>query len=306
MTALPVVPDGRQNPQSRPRTDGWLGFWLTLPVLLLMVGLVFYPLVITLWDSFHRVDPLRPGQPFIGLTNYRNLLGDSDVKAAWSNTLWYVVLAVILETLGGLGVALLLNGVRRGRNWILAAVILPWALPPVVNAVIWKWIYNPSFGVLNSLLLRVSAISEPHVWFNDRATALILITLVHVWRMMPLTAVIVLAALQSIPAELHEAAGIDGASPWYAFRRITLPLLAGALTIALTQSTVFAFNLFDEAFVLTGSSLDTRPLLTQVYISAFQNLNFSYGMALSVLLMLASLLVSLFYILRITGGRSGD
>lgn len=293
-------------PRRRPHTDRWLGLWLTLPVLLLMVALVFYPLLVTLWDSLHRVDPLRPGQPFVGLENYRALLGDSDVRAAWANTLWYVVLAVVLETLGGVAVALLLNGVRRGRNWLLAAVILPWALPPVVNAVIWKWIYNPSFGVLNSVLLRLSVISEPHVWFNNRDTALSLITLVHVWRMLPLTAVIVLAALQSIPGELYEAAGIDGASVWRTFRSITLPLLAGALTIALTQSTIFAFNLFDEAFVLTGSSLDTRPLLTQVYISAFQNLNFSSGMALSVLLMIASLLVSLFYILRITGARSGD
>jgi multiple sugar transport system permease protein len=287
---------------NRARSDAWLGFWLTLPVVLLMAALVFYPLVLTLWDSLHRVDPLRPGQPFVGLLNYRTQLADPEVRTAAANTGWYVLLSVLLETLGGLLVALLLASLKGNRRWWLAVVILPWALPPVVNAVVWKWIFNPSSGVLNSLLLCLHLITEPQVWFNDRPTALVLTTLVHVWRMLPLTAVILLAALQSVPHELYEAASIDGASRWRAFRSVTLPLLAGALTIAVTQSTVFAFNLFDEAYVLGGTSLDTRPVLVQVFISAFQNLHFSSGMALSVLLMVASLLVSLAYVLRISRG----
>jgi multiple sugar transport system permease protein len=281
---------------SRSQADAWLGLWLTLPIMLLMAALVFYPLVVTIWDSLHRVDPMRVGTPFIGLKHYQEMLTDSDVQVAWVNTIWYVLLAVTLETIGGLLVALLLASLKVGRTWVLAAVILPWALPPVVNAVVWSWVYNPSYGLLNGLLERLGLISSPQVWFNDRGTALVLIALVHVWRMLPLTAVIVLAALQGIPKELYEAASIDGASLWRSFRSITLPLLAGALAIALTQSTVFAFNLFDEAFVLNGSSLDTRPLLVQVYISAFQNLHFSYGMALSVVLMLVSLAVSVVYV----------
>ena len=210
-----------------------------------------------------------------------------------------MVLAVVAETLAGLGAALLLDSVRTGRRWLLAAVILPWALPPVVNAIVWLWIYNPSYGVLNGLLKAAGLIATNHVWFNDRTTALVLIALVHVWRMMPLTAVILLAALQGVPPELYDAAKLDGAGPWHRFRFVTLPLISGGLAIALSQSTVFAFNLFDEAWILAGSSLDTRTVVAEVYLSAFQNLHFSYGMALSVLLMLASLLVSLVYVLRV-------
>ncbi len=279
--------------------DRWLGLAFAAPVVLLMAALVFVPLVLTLWDSLHRIDPMRAGTPFIGLQHYADLMVDSNVRQAWFNTCAYVSIAVVFETLGGLGAALLLNRIRIGRRWLLAATILPWALPPVVNAIVWMWIYNPSYGLLDGALLRFGLIDTPQVWFNDRTTALFLVALVHVWRMMPLTAVILLAALQGIPAELYEAAKLDGAGPIRCFRKITLPLISGGLAIALSQSTVFAFNLFDEAWILAGSSLDTRTIVAQVYMSAFQHLHFSYGMALSVLVMLASCLVSLVYVLRV-------
>lgn len=279
--------------------ETWLGFLYVLPIVLVMGSLVFVPLVTTVLDSLYRIDPMRPGTPFVGLLNYQNLATDSNVQHATWNTLIYVVLAVLLETAGGLAAALLLNQVRRGRQWLLAVLVLPWCLPPVVNALVWLWIYNPSYGVLNNLLKAVGLLNENKVWFNDHNTALLLVSLVHVWRMLPLTAIILLAALQGIPSDLYEAARLDGAGRIKCFRMITLPLIAGGLAIALSQSTVFAFNLFDEAWILNGSSLDTRSLIIQVYMSAFQNLKFSYGMALSVLAMIASLVVSMIYVLKV-------
>lgn len=287
--------------QRRPRRSGgdaWLGLLMALPIIILMGVLVFWPLVMTFWDSVHRVDPMHFGTPFVGLRNYLNLFTDTDVQGSAFNTIVYVVVAVVIETAGGIAAALLLNSLGRARKWVLAAVILPWALPPVVNSIIWLWIYNPSYGVLNGVLRSLGVIAHNHVWFNDRWTALLLIALVHIWRMLPITAVIVLAGLQSIPQELYEAARMDGASAVNCFGRITLPLIGGSLAIAMTQSTVLAFNLFDEAWILNGSSGDTRTLLIQVYMSAFQDLHFSYGMALSVLVMFASLAVSLIYVVR--------
>ncbi len=280
------------------RQEAGLGLLLAAPIIAVIGGLVFYPLVLTLWDSLHRIDPMRIGQPFVGLRQYRSLFADTDVQASWANTLWLVVLAVVAETVGGVAVALLLDKVRRGRKWLIAAVLLPWAMPPVVNAIIWLWIYNPTYGLLNASLHSAGLLATDHVWFNDRATALFLIAVVHVWRTMPLTIVIVLAALQSLPATLLEAARLDGAGPWQCFRAVTLPLIAPALVIAMTQSTIAAFNLFDEAWILSGASLDTRTLLIETYMLAFQDLHFSSGMALSVLVMIASLAVSLVYILR--------
>ena len=204
-----------------------------------------------------------------------------------------------IETVGGLAAALVLHRASRGRRWLLAIVVLPWCLPPVVNAIIWLWIYNPSYGLLNGILQNVGLISENQVWFNDRFTGLVLVSVVHAWRMLPLTAIILLAALQSIPNNLYEAAKLDGASPWRQFTMITLPLISGGLAISLSQSTVFAFNLFDEAWILNGSSLGTRSIMVQVYMSAFQNMKFSLGMALSILAMIASLAVSALYVLRV-------
>ena len=283
----------------RKAEEARLGLALAAPIVVVMGALVFGPVLLTLWDSLHRIDPLKLGTPFIGFQHYADLMTDANVRAAWLNTFAYVAFAVVVETVGGLAAALLLNAVETGRRWLLAATVLPWALPPVINAIVWLWIYNPSYGLLNGVLKASGVIAANHVWFNDRATALVLIGLVHVWRMMPLTAVILLSALQGVPADLIEAARLDGAGPVQRFRFVTLPLIAGGLAIALSQSTVFAFNLFDEAWILNGSSLDTRTIVAEVYMAAFQNLHFSYGMALSVLVMLASLLVSLVYVLRV-------
>jgi multiple sugar transport system permease protein len=279
--------------------DAMLGILLVAPILITMVALVFYPLVQTMWDSLHRVNPMQPGTPFIGLRNYTYMLKDPQFGIAWVNTFIYVVLAVAAETVFGVLAATLINQVKYGRKWILAAVILPWALPGVVNAVIWLWIYQPGAGLLNGILTAFGLPFEDHVWFNERTSAIIAVTVVHVWRMMPLTVVIVLAAMQSIPNHLYEAARIDGASRTQMFLRITLPLVRGAIAVSMTNATVYAFNLFDEAWVLAGSSLETRPVLVQIYLETFQNLHFSYGMAMSLVITVVALLMSLVFVLRV-------
>jgi multiple sugar transport system permease protein len=276
-----------------------LGIAFVIPMVVIMGGLVLLPLLSTMIDSVYNVSPMRAGTPFVGFKNYIDLFSNTTVNQSWRNTFYYVVLAVVLETAGGLATALLLNKVQIGRRWLLAAVVLPWCLPPVVNAVVWMWIYNPSYGLLTGVLHSTGLMTGPSLFFNDRYVMLFLVTLVHVWRMMPLTAIILLAALQSIPKDLYQAARLDGASSFKCFRLITLPLISGGLAIALSQSTVFAFNLFDEAWILNRASLDTRTVIIQVYLDAFQNLKFSLGMALSLLAMLASLLVSLFYVLKV-------
>lgn len=281
------------------RADASLGVLLVLPILLTMVALVFYPMARTLWDSLHRVNPMQAGTPFVGLDNYARMFSDAPLASTWMNTLIYVVLAVLAETVFGVLAAALINQVKTGRQWILAAVILPWALPGVVNSVIWLWIYQPGAGLLNGILTAFGLPFENHVWFNDKTSAILAVTVVHVWRMMPLTIVIVLAAMQSIPSHLYEAARIDGATRPQMFTLVTLPLVRSAIAVSMTNATVNAFNLFDEAWVLAGSSLETRPILVQIYLETFQNLRFSYGMALSVSITFVSLLVSLIYVLRV-------
>jgi len=279
--------------------DAVLGYCMIAPLVATMAALVFFPVVATVWDSLHRVNPMQAGTPFVGLTNYINMFSDADLGRSWSNTFIYVVIAVSAETVFGVLAAALINQVKIGRKWLLAAVILPWALPAVVNAVIWLWIYQPGAGLLNGILTAFGLPFDNHVWFNDRTSALVAVAVVHIWRMMPLTVVIALAAMQGIPDHLYEAARIDGATRSQMFFKITLPLIRGPVAVAMTNATVTAFNLFDEAWVLASSSLDTRPILVQIYLETFQNLHFSYGMALSLTVTVVSLLVSLVYVVRV-------
>ncbi len=296
---LAISAGGRTKRGAGVKADTTLGILLVSPILITMAALVFYPIGRTVWDSLHRINPMQAGTPFVGLDNYTRMFSDGQLGTTWINTLLYVVLAVVAETVFGVLAAALINQVKVGRQWLLAAVVLPWALPGVVNAVIWLWIYQPGAGLLNGVLSAVGLPFENHVWFNDRTSAIIAVTVVHVWRMMPLTVVIVLAAMQSIPAHLYEAARIDGATRSQMFALVTLPLVRSAIAVAMTNATVNAFNLFDEAWVLAGSSLETRPVLVQIYLETFQNLRFSYGMALSLVITLVSLLVSLVYVLRV-------
>jgi multiple sugar transport system permease protein len=298
MTAIAVAGGGGKR-RAAGNGDAALGVIMVTPIVVTMVALVFFPLVQTVWDSLHRINPMQAGSPFIGLANYTRMFSDADLGTAWVNTFIYVAIAVAVETVFGVLVAALINHVTIGRQWLLAAVILPWALPGVVNAVIWMWIYQPGAGLLNGILTAFGLPYDNHVWFNDRTSAIVAVAIVHIWRMMPLTVVIALAAMQSIPGHLYEAARIDGATRPQMFFLITLPLIRGAIAVAMTNSTVAAFNLFDEAWVLAGSSLDTRPVLVQIYLETFQNLHFSYGMALSLVVTVVSLLVSLVYVVRI-------
>jgi len=280
------------------RGDVVLGLLMVAPIVITMAALVILPLGQTVWDSLHRINPMQPGTPFIGAANYSRMLGDAAAGRAWTNTFIYVAIAVSVETVGGVLAAALINQVRVGRQWLLAAVVLPWALPGVVNSVIWLFIYQPGAGLLNGILVAFGLPFENHVWFNDRTSAIIAVVTVHIWRMLPLTIVIVLASMQSIPQHLYEAAHIDGATRPQMFFSITLPLIGGAIAVAMTNSTVAAFNMFDEAWVLAGSSLETRPMLVQIYLETFQNLRFSYGMALSLALTAVTLIVSLIFVLR--------
>ncbi|WP_167815166.1 carbohydrate ABC transporter permease [Sporolactobacillus shoreae] len=279
-------------------------YLLILPLIIIMIGLVFYPVLVTFTDSFKSMSLLNPGdERFIWLSNYYTLLHDPTVLRTLENTFFYFLLAIVGELIGGLFIAMVLNRKFRGRGLVLAAVIIPWSLPPVVNGIIWKWIYDPSTGVLNDILMNFHIIQSNQIWLGNSTLALLCVTLVHIWKMIPLTAVILLATLQTIPKDLYEAARMDGSSPINIFRFITLPFLKPAIVISLTQSTIAAINIFDEIYVLTGTNLGTRSVLLQNYLIAFQQLNLGQGMALSLMITLITVLISIVYVLWLRIGK---
>jgi multiple sugar transport system permease protein len=176
----------------------------------------------------------------------------------------------------------------------LALVILPWALPAVVEAVIWNWIYNPTFGVMNNALHSLHLIGSYHVWLGlERWLTILLIEIVQVWQITPLSALIILAALQSVPPDLYEAARVDGAGAMQVFRRISLPLIRPAIAVAAVEALVLSLNIFDQVYILNGIAPLGSSVMLQTYVTTFQNLNFGGGYALSLLMTLATAVLSM-------------
>ena len=274
-----------------------MGVVLAAPVLVLIAALVFYPLGLGFNTSLRSV-VLGYGLPerFVGVRNYVNVLGDPETLSSVLRTARYVAIAVSIELVGGLAVALALNRPFRGRGLVIATLIIPWALPSVVSSVLWLRILNPSeTGLLNSLLYQLNVIDSYKVWFNTN-WAIFLISLVHVWGMLPFITLILFAGLQGIRADLYDAAAVDGATTWAQFRQITLPLLRPAIAVALTVGTVNAFSIFDEIYVLNGAALNTRSIMMQVYQTTFQKLDFGRGTALALLMMVVTGVFAIGYV----------
>lgn len=283
---------GRAGRRSARR--GHLLPWMLVAPLVVFIALLsLYPTAATTVESFFRVSPLDPPTRFNGLANYRALFANSAVTTSWVNTVVYAAFGVAASTILGIAGAVALKRRFRFRGIILALVILPWALPAVDEAVIWNWMYDPNYGVVNSVLHSLHLIGGYHVYLGlDRWLTVVLIEVVQVWQMTPLSFLIILAALQSISPDLYEAAQVDGASPWRMFHRVTLPLIRPAIAVAAVQSLVLSFNVFDQVYVLNGKAPLGSSLMLQTYLTTFQNLDFGGGYALSLLVTLATVLLS--------------
>lgn len=274
-----------------------LGILMVAPAVVATAALVLYPLVKGFWSSLESGGVAYGTQPhFVGLQNYREVLQTSTAVAAILHTLVYMALAVTLEVVLGLAVAVSLNRAFRGRAIVLAILILPWALPSVVSGVLWRRIFDPDSGLLNSVLLQLHVVDRPHVWFASSGWALAFITLVHVWGVLPLVSLVLIAGLQSIPEEVYSASAVDGATPWRQFRHITLPLLRPSIAVVLTVGTVLAVGIFDEIYVLNGTALNTRSILMEVYNTTFVDADFAHGTALAFMLTGVTALFALAYV----------
>jgi multiple sugar transport system permease protein len=279
---------------SAPLRGRILPYILVSPLVVFIGVLSFVPTVDTTVEAFFRVMPLDPPNRFIGFGNFRALFANSVITTSWINTAVYAAIGVVASVVFGTVIAVALRRRFRFRGVILALVILPWALPAVVEAVIWSWIYNPTFGVMNSALHSAHAIGGYHLWLGlDRWLTIGLIELVQVWQITPLSALIILASLQAIPQELYEAAKVDGAGAVQQFFRISLPLIRSAVAVAMVEALVLSLNVFDQVYILNGIAPLGSTVMLQTYIQTFENLNFGGGYALSLLVTIATALVSL-------------
>lgn len=279
MTTLATATPGPSGRRS------FLPYWLLTPAVLVTLVIVFLPMVEAMVTSLYDLILWKPNASrFVGLGNYLKLLDDPVFwVSAWHTAIW-IGLTVPLQMGLGLIAALLLNRQFPWRGLARALVIIPWALPSVVIALVWRWIYDGNTGLLNELLLRLHIMETAVPWLADPDKALYAIIAVLTWQGFPFFAVMILAGLQGIPRSQYEAAAIDGASSWRQFRYVTLPGISGVLATAGLLRIIWVANSVDVIFVMTGGGpgYATHTLPLYAFMKARQNLDFGYGTAIAV------------------------
>jgi multiple sugar transport system permease protein len=267
------------------RSERILPYMLLAPAVFVTIVIVFMPMIQAVWTSFYDLVLFRPNaSKFVGFGNYVKLFNDPVFWAALWNTIIWIGLTVPLQMGLGLLTALLLNREFPWRGLARALIIIPWALPSVVIALMWRWIYDPNTGVLNDILIYLSIVKAAVPWLADPNVAIYAIIATLTWQGFPFFAVMILAGLQGIPKSQYEAASIDGASPWRQFLHITLPGIAPVLATAGLLRVIWVANSMDVIFVMTGGGpgYATYTLPLYAFIKARQNLDFGYGTSIAV------------------------
>lgn len=274
------------------------GFPFVLPSLMLFGLVTLYPVLYVVVLSFYRKLLIFDISRFSGVSNYAYLLRDDRFWSALKNTAYFTAVSVGIEMVLGLGIALLLSRPFRGRGWVQAVVLLPWAIPTVVSAKMWEWIFNTDFGILNHVLgTSINWLGSPYVAMHAAIC-------MDVWKTVPFVAILLLAGIRMIPRDLYGAAQVDGANHWMIFSRVTLPLLKPVILIVLIFRTLDAFRVFDAIYVLTGGgpANTTETLSIYAYKVLFQTLQFGYGSTLSVVVFVCVGCITLFYV-KLMGRR---
>jgi multiple sugar transport system permease protein len=266
--------------------------WFVSPALLVLAAVTAYPILYVLWLSLQRWSLIGGERGFAGLENFVRLAHDGRFWNALSNTAYFTGVSAALELGLGLAIAVLLHRAFPGKGLMRAILLIPWAVPTVVSARMWEWMYNADYGVFNFLLgAKINWLGSP-VWALHAAI------LMDVWKTLPFVAILLTAGLAEISPELIQAARVDGASPWMIFRRVTLPLLRPLILVVLIFRTIDAFRVFDAIYVLTGGgpANATETLSIYAYKVLFQTLQFGYGSTLSVVVFLCVGLITVVYV----------
>ena len=260
---------------------------------MLLLLVTAYPLIYNLWNSFHHVNLSIVGpRTFAGVSNYSKMFGSSEWRSALYRTAAFTAISVFLETVFALGLALMLHRQFRGRGILRAAILIPWAVPTVVSATLWKTMFDPRTGFVDYLL------GVHTTWLAGTWTSWTAIFVADAWKNVPFIAIILLAGLQVIPDEIYEAARVDGANAWQSFRRMTLPLLRPALAVALIFRTLQAFLVFDVVYIMTGGGpgTSTETLSYLNWQTFLVNTDFGFGGAMSVMLVVIALAIAAVYV----------
>jgi ABC-type sugar transport system permease subunit len=284
---------------ARPRVllsyDERTAFLLIAPLAAVLLAVAVFPILYSFYISLYALKLTRPRNvPFVWFDNYATVLSSPEFWAAVERTVEFSVMAVAAVAIIALLFALLLNEDFPGRRVLSAVLLIPWAIPYVANALMWKWIYDSNYGALNGALYQLDFINNYMVWLGDARKTLALIAQAFVWKEVPLAAILLLVGLKTIPADLYAAAKVDGANVIQRFFHITLPALRGSFGLVMIYETMMAIRHFDLFFILTegGPGDASHVVAWRIYVETFRNLSFGTGAAMSYILALATLLLS--------------
>jgi len=299
----PALADVARRRAPRPAATPYL---LALPVVLYVGALVLYPIAQGIYTSFTRAELLSGAPPvWVGLANYERMLRDPGFWRSLLTTFIYTSLVVATTVVASVLTALLMNAKFFGRSAARAAITLPYAFPEVAAVLLWAWMFSQQFGVLNVFARWLLPIPDNLPWLTEPRLAMFSVLAVTLWKIFPFYSLVVLTALQTVEAELYEAARIDGAGPLAAFRYVTLPGIAPTLGIMTLLVTIFSFRRFTILFLLTGGGPadSTQTLVIRVYQTAFRFFELSYGATLGVAGLVVTLMITAAYFGALRRGR---
>lgn len=274
------------------------GFSLTIPALLAFLVLIFGPFLRSAWLAFHEYLLTSTEPKFIGFANFTKLLSDPGFLLSWQVTAVFVVMTTVVTTVFGTAYALLLNEPMRGRSIIRAASLLPWVLPSTVTALLWSWIYNGQYGIINAALLTFGLTEHPIFFLSDNVGAMMSVITAKAWLSTPVVMLFVLAALQSLPQEQVEAARIDGANDFHVIRYIVLPHIKKTLGVIMVLQAMGNLQMFDIIYAMTsgGPVRATTVFSIEVYRRAFENWDLGTASAVGIIWFLTIAIVAVPYL----------
>lgn len=302
--------DAKKAPKlskGNPSNGGKLPIALITPSLLIIFGVLVFPIVYSFILSFNNLVIKDNTMEWVGLKNYIDMFNDPNWRTSVKQTLIFTVISVFCEIVFGVGVALVLNKEFKCRGFVRGIMILPWALPGVVNAIMWKWIFNANYGAFNALLTQIGIIDKYQAWLATPRSAFICVLVANIWKETPYVVLLTIAALANIDKGLYEAASIDGANGWKAFWTITLPLIKPVLLILLITKTIWALQTYDLVYLMTaGGPMGATEFITYlIQKTSFKYLKWGLGSAMAFTLSIICFIMTLVYI-KIFMGDDGS
>jgi ABC-type sugar transport system permease subunit len=276
--------------------SGFTPYFLVLPTIIVILAVAGYPLVNSFLQSLQS-NPLSPSSTFVGLQNYVQVLQSSEFHTAIGVTFAFTIIAVFLETVFGLGIALLINATFPGRGLVRAAILVPWAFPTVISAQIWYLMYNDRTGIVSYILQQIHLLPRGGTLLQTSNGIILASIITDVWKTTPFMALLLLAGLQVIPSELYEAAGVDGSTKWQQFWSITLPMLTGPLLIALLFRTLASMGVFDLLYILGGNQVESMASYSYNFMFTRTTFDFAAGVTASMILFFTGMIIAVLFVI---------